>query len=1026
MFEIEFPDNLIAIQKRLDDQWLNKIIKEMPFPIAYPLHRAREEGYPWHQVLKDLLHAVLHYMALLVVSEYVASQEEPDFDINEVIQERIGRNISEGHWLSFIRICVKKRGNKTTIPLLNEIFYALEEHNVVKMTDEELNINTGRVGLLSSWIKLRNASVHGPELSEKSKKEKMDGILKLVKSVLYLLKPLSQYHYCQRIKGKTFEGFFDLTGVEKFKELKFPEQLGKHQALLITTEKENRYLPLFPLYISYKGKKGIIIEDNEVYLINTIEKQKPSQYMSPAGSFASPKELKDHVVDYFNKKRMYEKRQDIKVAEVYTKGSERSRWIVEELAAKGLYIPDKYVERKEFERDIEAFLSSGKKAIIISGESGCGKTSSLIHWARNMLLNNELAYVLRCEGLPATALNPDKLERTLSEEMGYAGNFEEIFDWFDKKNKRFCLIFEGVNEFVGPGKDLGRFFESINTLLSRYRNKKCLKILISTTSETVPYFLNEQKVLPESMAEEKELYFHGEEGDIYGFRKFNEEELKAVANKYDVPYWAVEEVRKNKKIDLLNPRQFRIFAELFKTRTEEEVVEFKEKQIHQKIVNEMLKYSGYKLAGKHIHRVLRKDKTLLTILEEMARFMNKQKDLSPLWSQYEEKNPKLALMLKENNWEKLRKLKDLQLVKEERMTGEEGIGEWKLSFSHDKVYDFLTKKVGRRFFIYRLKIFRNLLVLSMILLLIILGTYNSGAPSKAFIDNIVKYNTQNLGPVSHASLRAYKELLTFVSVQNEKIFNQLLIRTSLLIFLFYIFLFFQGIVDIRNLIEKLIGRKPDSRIKYMYRDFVVKGTIKTVNKTFNFKNLFYIFISVLFFAQFTESLTPLIIVLLVLISNSYYAFSFLWRDFNIFLIESRSRSLFLYRSDKFAVKTNTILLLYRAISTGIIIIILYIFLNLIPWMYKQIDFEYLDGGKPAYMELIQKKWIWQESVGKINDEIKKKEDGIKNSSRTLRDLSRRFKLILLVLVVWIYYTLSLFIDIIHSFYLREKLGPYFR
>jgi hypothetical protein len=691
-------------------------------------------------------------MALLAVSEYVASGEEPDFDINEVIQERIGRSISEGHWLSFIRICVKKRESKTKLPILNEIYHTLEEDNNIKLTDDEYNVKSGRLGLLSAWIKLRNMFVHGPELSEKSKKEKLSEILKLVKSVLYLLQPLSQYHYCHRIKGKTFAGFFDLTGVENFKELKFNEQLEQNQAVLIIEKKENQYLPLFPLYISYKGKKGIIIEDSEVYLINTIEKQKPSQYMSPAGSFASPKELKKHVVDYFNKKRIYEKRQDIELAEVYTKGSEKSQWIVEELAGQGLYIPGKYVEREEFERDIEVFLSSGKKAVIISGESGSGKTSSLLHWTKNMLLNNELAYVLRCEGLPAAAVNPDKLERTLTEELGYKGTLKEIINWFDRNNKRFCLIFEGMNEFVGPGKDLGRLFESINTMLSRYRDKKCLKILISTTSETVPYFLNERKVLPESMAEEKELYFHGKEGDIYGFRKFNEEELKVMAKNYDVPYWAVGEVRENKKIDLLNPRHFRIFAELFKTRTEEEIAELKEKESHQKIVNEMLKYSDYKLANKHINRVLRRDKKLLRILEEMARFMDKQKDLSPTWSQYEERNPKLALMLKENNWEKLRKLRELQLVKEERMTGEEGVGEWKLSFAHDKVYDFLTKKVEWKFFIYQIKIYASILLLAGMILFFLLERASSFEPSENDIVRKIEMNTDSLGPVSGESI----------------------------------------------------------------------------------------------------------------------------------------------------------------------------------------------------------------------------------------------------------------------------------
>lgn len=124
MIKIEFSDDLKRILEQLDEQWFEEAIKGLPFPIAYPLHRARLEGYPWHQVIKDLLNAILQYMALLAVSEYMTGSEEPDFDINEVIQERIGRGISEGHWLEFIRTCVYKRRDKMKIPLLVEAYQA--------------------------------------------------------------------------------------------------------------------------------------------------------------------------------------------------------------------------------------------------------------------------------------------------------------------------------------------------------------------------------------------------------------------------------------------------------------------------------------------------------------------------------------------------------------------------------------------------------------------------------------------------------------------------------------------------------------------------------------------------------------------------------------------------------------------------------------------------------------------------------------------------------------------------------------
>jgi hypothetical protein len=1028
MFRIEFSDDLNKIQKGLNDQWMDKIIKKMPFPIAYPLHRAREEGYPWHQVLKDLLNAVLHYAALLAVSEYMASGEEPDFDINEVIQERIGRGISEGHWLSFIRICVKKRENKTKIPILSEVFFALEKENKVLLEDDEHDMKPRREGLLSTWIALRNKFIHGPELNDQAKKERIDKILSLVKSIIHFLEPLSEYHYCHRIKGKRFEGLFDLTGVEDFRELEFDGALGKSEGLLIIDQKKKEYLPLFPLYISYKGKKGIIKEDSEVYLINTIEKQKPSQYMSPPGNFVSPKEMKEHVIGYFNKKRIYEKRQDIELAEVYTKGLEKNRWIVEELVAQGLYIPDKYVEREEFARDIEAFLSSGKKAVIISGESGSGKTSSLIHWAGNMLQNNEMAFMIRCEGLPAAALNPDKLERTLSEELGYAGNFEEIIDWFDKKNKRFCLILEGMNEFVGPGKDLWRFFESINTLLSRYRDKKSLKILISTTSETVPHFLNEQKVLPESMAEEKELYFHGKEGDIYGFRKFSQEELQTVAKNYDVPYWAVEEVRKNKKIDLLNPRQFHIFAELFKTWTEEDIAEFKEKETHQKIVNEMLKYSGYKLADKHVSRVLKKDKKLLTILEEMARFMHKQKDLSPTWARYEEKNPKLALMLKENNWENLMQLKELQLIKEERISGSESIGDWKLSFRHDKVYDILTKRNKKKSIILREKAIVFLFLVYSIFISFITIKFNiEQTLSKKFIETTIEKRSKDLGMVSTQSLKIYKELLKYDAVQRKKLVNHMVISTLILVFMVYLFLFAISIIpDILLYFEKLFRKKRDYRIEYLIEDFKI-ARLKRGNKYFIFVIIF-LFIGLILertiIKNIPERKTIIFLIILLFVLSIPFLYK-LFRDGNEFIRKSQSKTIFKYCTDKFALLRSLFFYFFGSFITGIFLISFYNFTgSIVPFKPLTPKIDYLNAENPAYSELLEKKWVSKDKIDKANEEIRKLEE--KLFINQIKEIFLKNKINTIFFYMWLLISALLTIPIIHIFFLRRKLGTYFR
>jgi hypothetical protein len=189
----------------------------------------------------------------------MSDSEEPDYDINEIIQERIGRGISEGHWLEFIRICVRKRKDKMKISLLVEGYRALEENNKVKIVDDDLEIKTDRVGLLSGWIRIRNAIIHGRELTEKEKNLRLPQLLDLIKTVIYFIEPLSKYHYCQRLKGKTFTGVFDLTGVENFAEI---NQVGdvKSEAFLVVDKEAKKHLPLYPLYIARKSKKAVLKE----------------------------------------------------------------------------------------------------------------------------------------------------------------------------------------------------------------------------------------------------------------------------------------------------------------------------------------------------------------------------------------------------------------------------------------------------------------------------------------------------------------------------------------------------------------------------------------------------------------------------------------------------------------------------------------------------------------------------------------------------------------------------------------------
>jgi hypothetical protein len=76
----------------------------MPFPIAYSYHlidtgRTPEARY---RALLQCYEAIVRYCAAVQLSDYLAAGY-PDAAINQLLLERLGRNILLGHWFELTR-----------------------------------------------------------------------------------------------------------------------------------------------------------------------------------------------------------------------------------------------------------------------------------------------------------------------------------------------------------------------------------------------------------------------------------------------------------------------------------------------------------------------------------------------------------------------------------------------------------------------------------------------------------------------------------------------------------------------------------------------------------------------------------------------------------------------------------------------------------------------------------------------------------------------------------------------------------
>jgi hypothetical protein len=151
MFELSCSPKLNELLEELDDSWEALQIDRLPFPLAYTLERLRQEDYAWDFLLKDMLHVLLKYVAIIAVADYLHASEKPDFNVNDELRQ-IALNMSEGHWLKIIRACATRPG-VSVVPEVSEIFGNIEQRPyTARLMLPRISLKTGRQGILSTLI----------------------------------------------------------------------------------------------------------------------------------------------------------------------------------------------------------------------------------------------------------------------------------------------------------------------------------------------------------------------------------------------------------------------------------------------------------------------------------------------------------------------------------------------------------------------------------------------------------------------------------------------------------------------------------------------------------------------------------------------------------------------------------------------------------------------------------------------------------------------------------------------------------
>lgn len=884
--KISVGDELERVIESLDSAWEEKLIDRAPFLIAYSLNRLKKENYDWTFLLRDTLNAILRYLALISVNEYLQASMEPDYELNEEIKTKITRPVSEGTWFDLYKKCLLKVDAQLKIPELLESYDVLEGNKdfEVRIDYPRYEKKVGKLGLLQSLIFLRNRDAHGPFLEKNEMHNALLKVLGILRANLFLLEPVLKYEYCQKIKEKD-QDYYLLQGIKNFEIIEYDAGLSvKTQNFLRNPETKSISLILFPFVLAEK-EKGSLGNLGELYLLNYLTKSSP-EYEGLALGIRSKKEYLRHVLSHFKLKRVFEKKKDVELESLEEFALQKGKQKLEFLKDKNLYDPEHFVQRKDFEENLSLFLDSDKNIFLVFGKSGCGKTSALCHFTKGQIEDEQVALFLRCETLAPILANPLKLEEYLLSEFGYEGKLDELLNYLEKKKKRFILIFDGINEFSWTSEriDSSHLFLTINQLITKLNILSPLKIVISSRIENKREMFKEDEHFYSFIPEDK--YFLDTETGKYFYilNEFSEKELTKAMDVFSFEEDEAEMIKADKKGTLKNPFLFKLFSENIASG------------------KKIKKVSENRIIGANIKKKLKDKKKLVPLLDQLIKTMDRLKDMNPSLERLREKKPRLYKRLTWDKWRALNQLEDIEMTKIQDVYGEKGIASKVISYNHDKIFKFMKRRQNKQQF-------RNLLMFILTILFLFLSVnFIVEVPikkEKSKVESLISELIEKIKTSGEINTQDKELAVVMVKIINNfglRIFDILTksIR-NIVLFMLALFIFLIVLLTVvYSIFNKAVSKLWDFRVNYL------RGKLKEeISRRF----LIFVFIfSLLIIAQFI--IRPSIVIfissciLFVLILIFWYL-----RFFHKKIIQTSSLNLLHANCDKRAVKYTIFLYL---------------------------------------------------------------------------------------------------------------------
>ncbi|MFC1537594.1 hypothetical protein ACFL4P_02070 [Gemmatimonadota bacterium] len=384
--EIQFEKDFNAFQQNEVASLEKDILSSYPYPLSLSYKHVIDTTDPLARLsvcMKDMLHTLLQYLALLMLHDYANSKTERSFLVFTCLETMIYRP-GPGKWLGFLREIKKHYRSQECEPEIKGIFTFLDKYYDrkgmhLKLKDGQTDI---RLPVLEALVTLRNRWAHSKHLTPQEAAKLCDSVLGVFRHIYSDLGFLKDH---QLLLAVSEENYVPLSGY------KMPDidksKLERVEVYLGATDSNRPLMRLF-LHVEMKKNKADLLlfeeflEEKHVLYSSSLNSLKYSHSDSQGQMIV---ESISGVLERVRVESEFLRLDRTDFDTFASRCNTFSSQMYSDFKESGKYNPQFYVPPDGVSEILTEFLDAPEPVLMLSGEQGTGKSALMCHWTRQLL-----------------------------------------------------------------------------------------------------------------------------------------------------------------------------------------------------------------------------------------------------------------------------------------------------------------------------------------------------------------------------------------------------------------------------------------------------------------------------------------------------------------------------------------------------------------------------------------------------------------------------------------------------------------